>query len=131
MSGGIVTEAAKMLRVTARVIYKWIDEDEEIGDKTLRTEMNVNRGMLVDLAETELIKKIKQGDNPSIVFTLRSLGKDRGWIDKVVEKREKKEEGKKEEMKVNVSEMRDEDLEELAEGRVPDGLRILEGGSRK
>ena len=37
----------------------------------------------LDFAETALVKAIKGGNITSIIFYLKCLGRDRGWIDKV------------------------------------------------
>ena len=41
---------------------------------------------ILDLAETQIIKKIKGGDNTMIIFYLKTKGKERGYVERVEQK---------------------------------------------
>lgn len=75
---GNITEAAKALNVTRRALYKRIDADEEL--QQLVTD---EREALVDMAESEARKQIKKGNTAIIIFTLKTLGKNRGYVERI------------------------------------------------
>lgn len=73
-SKGNISNAAKCLKCTRKTIYARVEKNEEF-----RAILEEGREILVDLAETQLEKNVKAGDQRAIEFTLRSLGKRRGW----------------------------------------------------
>lgn len=71
---GNVTEAAKLLGITARTIHRHVNANPDLAairDKT--------RQLLVDLAEDKLRDQINKGNIAAIIFTLKTQGRDRGW----------------------------------------------------
>lgn len=73
---GIITAACKDVGLSRETFYKYYYNDEEfkkqidaIGDYTL------------DFVETQLLKKIRQGSEKSILFYMRYKGKKRGYTD--------------------------------------------------
>lgn len=91
--GGNCSEIAKSLNCTRAAIYKWMDEDPEF--KSIKSDVDES---LVDLAETQLINLIKgvpkidennkfigwqeKPDTIAILFTLKTKGKNRGYVEK-------------------------------------------------
>lgn len=71
---GNITDAASALGVTRDAINKRIAKSVEL--KRLVADA---REELVDLAESEARKQIKQGNTAIIIFTLKTQGKERGW----------------------------------------------------
>lgn len=74
---GIVSNAAKQAGIDRTTHYKWLREDEnykawveEIPDLTL------------DFAESALFLQIKEGNVPSIIFFLKTKGRERGYVEK-------------------------------------------------
>jgi predicted transcriptional regulator len=74
---GNVTETAKALGVTRGALYKRIVDDEEL-QQVLRDA----RETLVDVAEAQLLKQVKQGNTAAIIFTLKTQGKGRGYVER-------------------------------------------------
>ena len=77
MCHGIVTQAAKWLGCKDLTIYRRIKESPEVGEAC-----RMARERTLDLAENKLIEKLKAGSESSIHFTLRTLGKDRGYVER-------------------------------------------------
>lgn len=73
---GNVTEAAQALGITRRGLQKRIAKSVELQE-LLKDE----RESMVDLAESALKKKIKEGDTASIIYTLKTQGRERGWAE--------------------------------------------------
>lgn len=76
-ANGKVSEAAKKLGVSVPTVYNYIDRYPEL--KEIR--QNAVEA-LIDLAESALEKKIKRGDTTAIIFTLKTQGKNRGYIER-------------------------------------------------
>jgi len=85
-SGGFVSLAAKKLGVTHQAVSKRIKKN-----KKLQKVLEEIQESYLDLAEAELIKKIKSGDLGALCFYLKCKGKSRGYIEKVVLGGDKKE----------------------------------------
>ena len=75
-SGGIVTEVAKRLGVSRTTMYKYIDRWKTVADA-----IEDERSALVDFAESQLVRKVREGHITAIIFTLKTLGKKRGYIE--------------------------------------------------
>lgn len=76
-AGGIVVDAAGKLGCTPKTIYQYIKRHPDLEDAR-----NEAREITLDLAESELIKKIKAGDTTCIIFYLKTQGKHRGYVEK-------------------------------------------------
>jgi hypothetical protein len=74
---GNVTEAAKALKVTRQALHLHIKDDED-----LQTIVTQARESLVDIAESSLLKQIKEGNTAAIIFTLKTQGKARGYVER-------------------------------------------------
>ena len=76
-SGGIITTIAKRVGCAWHTAAKYIAEyptvQQAYADET---------EFITDLAETELIKAIKDGDLSAVKFYLTTKGKDRGYSQK-------------------------------------------------
>ncbi len=78
---GIITESASALNICTGTLYKWIN-----SSPTLTEIFKESRTLMVDTAESALMKNIKSGKETSIIFALKCLGKDRNWIDREEQK---------------------------------------------
>lgn len=74
---GNITEAAKALKVTRQYLHIRIKDDESL--KQIVTDA---REALVDVAESQALTQIKQGNTAMIIFTLKTLGKSRGYVER-------------------------------------------------
>lgn len=73
---GNISEAAKALKVTRGALYKRIQDNDELKQIIVDA-----RETLVDDTESEARKQIKKGNTAIIIFTLKTLGKERGYIE--------------------------------------------------
>lgn len=76
-SGGIYTGAAAKLGCAPNTIRNYVERHVEIQTALLDiTEQNL------DLAETQLLKHIRDGNLTSVIFYLKTKGKGRGYIER-------------------------------------------------
>lgn len=71
---GNVTAAAASVGITRDGLQKRIAKSAE-----LRQVLKDEREALVDMAESAIRGKIREGDTASIIFTLKTQGRARGW----------------------------------------------------
>lgn len=76
-SHGLILLMAKSLGCERATVYSYIKRY-----KTVDTAVQQARGGIVDLGEVALVKKIQAGDTTSIIFALKTLGKDRGYVER-------------------------------------------------
>ena len=76
-TAGNVSEAARKLGVSRSTVYRHIDDSP-----TLLTVLEDTREELVDIAESALRAKVINGDITAIIFTLKTQGKQRGYIER-------------------------------------------------
>lgn len=74
---GIMTAACNAANVGRSTIFRWRKEDEEF-DKALQA---VHEERL-DFAESALLRKIQSGDTASILFYLKTQGRERGYVER-------------------------------------------------
>lgn len=74
---GIMTTCAKQLGVTPMTMYKWVNSSEK-----LKETLSNSRDRMIDMAESQLIKNIKDGKETSLIFFLKCQAKKRGYIDR-------------------------------------------------
>lgn len=55
---------------------KWIDEED------LKNAVIEGRNSRLDFAESKLDQNINNGDTTAIIFLLKTLGKDRGYVER-------------------------------------------------
>lgn len=78
-SAGNISVACKKVGISRETYYKWYKDT----DVTFKTKVDeVNEG-LVDLAETMLLKNIKEGRTAEIIFFLKTKGRERGYVERV------------------------------------------------
>lgn len=104
---GNITEAAKGLGVTRQALHLRIRDNE-----ALQAVCKDAREALCDLAESAARQQIREGNTAIIIFTLKTLGKERGYVERseitgkdggAIETRE-------------LSKLTDEELERIASG---------------
>ncbi|WP_156809702.1 hypothetical protein [Riemerella columbina] len=74
---GIVNSACINAGLSRETYYRWYREDKDFrkrADDITETQ--------IDVAEASLLKKIKNGDTTSIIFYLKTRGKERGYVEK-------------------------------------------------
>ena len=75
---GIVTTACKQVGIGRATHYRWLEEDEEYR-KAAKDVENV----ALDFAESKLHSQIADNNPTSTIFFLKTKGKGRGYIEKV------------------------------------------------
>lgn len=76
-SNGMISAAAKQLKCDRGTIYHRMKDNDAF--KALIDEI---RETVVDEAETQLRKAVKRGEPYAVVFTLKTLGKSRGYVER-------------------------------------------------
>lgn len=76
-SGGILQVIADRLSVSRRAVYDYLEKHD-----FARKSFDESREQLTDMAEAQLVNKIQAGDNWAIGFRLKTIGKDRGYVEK-------------------------------------------------
>lgn len=76
-SNGVVSSIARRLKCSRQTVY------ERLNEYTYLKEMvDAEREELIDLAETKLAENVRAGLEASIFFTLKTLGKKRGFSER-------------------------------------------------
>jgi len=75
---GRVTEAARRLGCSREHLHRRIR-----SDAALQAALDSAREELIDLAESKLVEKIRQGNLTAIIFALKTLGKQRGYTERM------------------------------------------------
>jgi len=73
-SGGFKSEAARKLGCSTRTIYNYINKDEKLKDLIWDIEEQY-----LDLAEANIIKRLRDGDFEASKFYLERKGRSRGY----------------------------------------------------
>jgi len=76
-SGGFITPAAKQLNISQAALSKRIKKS-----KALQQALAETKEQYLDLAETQLIKAVRDREAWAICFYLKCKGKDRGYVEK-------------------------------------------------
>lgn len=82
---GMVYLAAKMLGCSHQTVYRYAKRHP-----TVQYAIDANRGVMLDTAELKLWQGIQAGESWAVQFALRTIGKDRGYV----ERREQEVSGK-------------------------------------
>ena len=75
---GVVTTAARSAGIDRRTHYRWMQEDEQYAEQVRGI-----KDLSLDFVESQLFKRIKDGDTTSMIFYLKTQGKKRGYIERV------------------------------------------------
>jgi hypothetical protein len=103
---GVVTMACKSVGVDRATFYKHYNSDPEFKQAVDDIE-----NIAVDFAESQLHKKIKEGDTTATIFFLKTKGKKRGYV----ERQEVENSGTI--MIRNAEELSDDELARIAAGQ--------------
>jgi len=77
-SGGIVTIIARRLNRSRQQVYTYLEKYPDLKEL-----VEEEREKIVDIAESKLIEKLKENKDWAISFVLKTLGKKRGYTEKV------------------------------------------------
>ena len=77
--GGIITTACEKVPDVSRTqFYRWLEQDHKFKEA-----VDSATEKIIDLAESSLIRNIRNGDTTSIIFYLKTKGKKRGYSQSV------------------------------------------------
>lgn len=74
---GNIAAAARELGVSRSTVYRRID-----AAPTLKQLVTDTREELIDIAESALRREVIDGNITAIIFTLKTLGKQRGYVER-------------------------------------------------
>lgn len=75
---GVITTACKKVDCHRSTFYEYYNSDENF-----RNEVDNISEMATDFVESQLYKRIQEGDTTSIIFFLKTKGKKRGYSEKI------------------------------------------------
>jgi hypothetical protein len=76
---GNVTKSCEALHISRTTFYQWLKDDVDFKAEIENTSPD---DLIVDFAEDALIGRIRAGDTTAIIFTLKTKGKKRGYVEK-------------------------------------------------
>jgi transposase-like protein len=76
-SKGIVADACKSTGISRGTFYNWCKEDAEFNE-----EVNQINEETLDFVESKLLENINKGEVTSIIFYLKTKGRNRGYQEK-------------------------------------------------
>lgn len=74
---GVVTTACKKIGIGRTTFYQWLKDDEDF-----KKEVDDINNVVLDFAESQLHKQIKEGSTAATIFYLKTKGKRRGYVEK-------------------------------------------------
>jgi hypothetical protein len=76
---GNISNACETIDISRQTFYNWQEEDAEFKAEIEAIEPNE---LLMDLVESKLVEKIKEGDTTVLIFVSKTKGKERGYVEK-------------------------------------------------
>ena len=73
---GLVAVAARKLQIDRQTIYNRMQKSDAVKDAVAEA-----REFVLDVAEAKLMQAVENGEPYAICFTLKCLGKDRGYVE--------------------------------------------------
>jgi hypothetical protein len=74
----MLSAAARDLGVSRQTVYNYIEKYV-----TVREARDEARDTLLDMTEGKLFEAIKRGNIAAIMFTLKTIGKSRGYVERI------------------------------------------------
>jgi len=74
---GNLSAAARFLNCSRNTIARYIDTYP-----TVKAVADEERETLIDFAENQLFQQVKEGNITAIIFTLKTIGKHRGYVER-------------------------------------------------
>ena len=72
-----ITKTCETIGIARQTFYNWIDKIDDFSHL-----LEESKEQAIDMTESALMKKIKEGDIRAIIFFLRTKGKKRGYTEK-------------------------------------------------
>jgi len=74
---GNMAAAARFLNCSRNTISRYIEQYP-----TVKSVADEERETLIDFAENQLFQQVKDGNITAIIFTLKTIGKSRGYVER-------------------------------------------------
>jgi len=74
---GIVTTACKIVGISRQTFYTYVQDDEQFAKAVKEID-----DVVLDFAESQLHKQIKENNTASTIFYLKTKGKNRGYVER-------------------------------------------------
>ena len=74
---GIVYHICRGLDISRQAFYKRVNNDEELQEA-----LHDARQEIIDFAESKLLELIRDGNQNAIMFFLKTVGRERGYVEK-------------------------------------------------
>ena len=74
---GMVSVAARILSVDRTTVYRYINKYVSV-----KQALDDARAELLDMTESKLFEAVKGGNVPAIMFVMKTIGKDRGYVER-------------------------------------------------
>ncbi len=71
-----IGKSCELIGITRRAFDLWIVEDQDFSDR-----VHDIRERKIDALESALFERVKAGDTTAIIFSLKTIGKQRGYIE--------------------------------------------------
>jgi hypothetical protein len=107
-SAGNVTTACQKMKISRQTHYNWLDR----VDGYKKRFDNIQESIL-DFAESQLMKNIKDGKETSLIFLLKTKGKNRGYIERQEIDHSSSDGSMKPPVSLDVSKLSDKALNEI------------------
>jgi hypothetical protein len=76
---GNISNACETIDISRQTFYNWQEEDAEFKAEIEAIEPDE---LLMDLVDSKLVEKIKEGDTTVLIFVSKTKGKKRGYVEK-------------------------------------------------
>jgi len=74
---GIVSHICRGLDISRQAFYQRVNNDED-----LQIALDDARQEIIDFAESKLLELIRDGNQNAVMFFLKTVGRDRGYVEK-------------------------------------------------
>lgn len=75
-----ISKACQTIGIGRRTFYAWMEKDKNFKRKVEDAQED-----MVDFAEDCLMRRIHEGDTTATIFFLKTKGKHRGYVEKVIQ----------------------------------------------
>jgi hypothetical protein len=72
-----VSLSCKKAKIARQTFYNWIEEDSDFAEKIAEAQEGI-----LDMAESMLLKKVREGSTSELIFLLKTKGKSRGYVER-------------------------------------------------
>ena len=76
---GNITMSCNRVGIARSTYYNWINKDDDFNKQINDIQP---KELFLDFVTSKLVEKINEGDKASIIFALKTIGKERGWVER-------------------------------------------------